>query len=59
MADVAGGIATHYCFDHKVIKGIVLPMLRRVVGRDPETNIPRLFGPSGFVLDYFDVEFEE
>jgi hypothetical protein len=58
VADVAGGIASHYCFDHQVVKGIVVPMLRRVVDRIPETDTAMIFGPSGFVLDYFDVDFE-
>jgi hypothetical protein len=57
--DVAGGIAAHYCFDHKVIKGIVVPMLRRVVSRIPETNTALWSERTGFMLDYFDVDFEE
>lgn len=57
--DVAKGPAAHYCFDHKVIKGIVVPMLRRVVGRRPSMDTAMIFGPSGFTLDYFDVDFEE
>lgn len=57
--DVAKGIATHYCFDHKLIKGIVVPMLRRVVSRRPGTDTAMTFGPSVFTLDYFDVDFEE
>jgi hypothetical protein len=59
VTDVAKGVAAHYCFDHQVIKGIVVPMLRRVVGRYPGTSTARVFGPSGFKLDYFDVDFEE
>lgn len=59
VADVAKGVATHYCFDHRVVNGIVLPMRRRVVRRDPETNIPMVFGPTSFVVDYFDVELDD
>lgn len=57
--DVAHGIAAHYCFDHKVVKGIVVPALRRVVVRDPETNVAMVHGPTVFLLDYDNVDFQE
>ncbi|CZR52700.1 uncharacterized protein PAC_02577 [Phialocephala subalpina] len=59
VTDVAHGIAAHYCFDHKVVEGIVLPTLRRVVGRDPETNVAIVHGPTAFILDYDNVDFQE
>jgi hypothetical protein len=58
VTDVAAGIVTHYCFDHKEIGGIVFPMLRRVVRRDPVTG-PVIDGPTSFVLDYCKVRLHE
>lgn len=52
--DVVGGVAAHYCFDHREFGGIVMPTLRRVVsGRD---DGPKVTGRTGFLLDYIDVE---
>jgi len=59
VAEVAGGIAAHYCFDHKVVNGIVVPMLRRVVGRVPGTSTVLVSDRTGFLLNYFDVGFVE
>jgi hypothetical protein len=52
VTDVAGGVVAHYCFDHTNIGGLVFPMTRRVVRRDPETNVAAIGGPSSFSLDY-------
>jgi hypothetical protein len=35
VTDVLGGVATHYCFDHVTIEGLVFPTLRRIVRRTP------------------------
>ncbi|KAE9377738.1 hypothetical protein N431DRAFT_461323 [Stipitochalara longipes BDJ] len=59
VAEVAGGIAAHYCFDHKLVKGIVFPMLRRVVSRIPGTDTALVSERTGFLLNYFDVDFAE
>jgi len=59
VAEVAGGIAAHYCFDHKVVKGIVVPMLRRVVSRVPGTSTSLVTARTGFLLNYFDVDLVE
>jgi hypothetical protein len=34
VTDVLGGVASHYCFDHREFGGLVIPTLRRVVRRD-------------------------
>jgi hypothetical protein len=47
VTDVAGGVASHYCFDHVDYDGIVIPTLRRVVPRAPE---PDVFGPSAVLI---------
>jgi hypothetical protein len=52
VTDVAGGVVAHYCFDHAEVGGLVFPMTRRVVRRDPETNIAALEGRTSFLLDY-------
>jgi hypothetical protein len=52
--DVAGGVAAHYCFDHREYGGIVMPTLRRVVSRTEDG--PKVTGRTGFLLDYIDVE---
>ncbi|KUJ24442.1 uncharacterized protein LY89DRAFT_22746 [Mollisia scopiformis] len=59
VTDVARGVAAHYVFDHRVFKGIVVPTMRRVVGRDPETGVAAVHGPTSFLLSYFDVDFQE
>jgi hypothetical protein len=57
--DVSGGTAAQYCLDHKVVKGIVVPTLRRVVGRVPGTSTASVSGMTVFLLNYFDVDFVE
>jgi len=47
VTDVAGGVGSHYCFDHIDYDGIVIPTLRRVVPRVPE---PDVFGPSAVLI---------
>lgn len=59
ITDVAGGVVTHYCFDHKEIGSIVFPMFRRVLHRDPETNKPLISGLSSFLLDYVEVSVRD
>ncbi len=59
VAEVAGGIAAHYCFDHKAVNGIVVPILRRVVGRVPGTSTALVSDRTGFLLNYFDVGLVE
>jgi hypothetical protein len=51
-----GGAVAHYFFNHKVIKGIVVPMLRRVVLRKGET--PLVASPTVFILDYISMDIE-
>jgi hypothetical protein len=53
VTDIAGGVAAHYCFDHKTFGGIVFPTLRRVVPRAPSG--PRLTSPSLILLRIHDV----
>lgn len=50
VTDVAGGIASHYCYDHKTFDGLVIPTRRRVVRRTPEG--PKMSGPTAVFLDY-------
>lgn len=54
--DVAGGVASHYCFDHKPFQGITLPTLRRVVAR--RESGPTIFGPTAVLLRISNVTFE-
>ena len=54
VTDVAGGVAAHYCFDHRSYDGITMPTLRRIVSRTSETA--KVTGRTGFLLDYIDVE---
>lgn len=51
-----GVAVAHYCFDHKVIQGIVVPMLRRVTLRKGDT--PLIFSPTVFILDYISMDIE-
>jgi hypothetical protein len=60
--DVNGAAASHYCFDHKEISGIMFPTLRRVVLRVPDAEReddlggkPLLSGPTAFLLDYCEI----
>jgi hypothetical protein len=54
QTDIVGGVAAHYCFDHKTFGGIVVPTRRRVVRRDPDGR-PELSGPSRVFLDFREV----
>jgi hypothetical protein len=47
VTDVAGGVGSHYCFDHVDYDGIVIPTLRRVVPRTPN---PEVFGSSAVLI---------
>jgi hypothetical protein len=49
--DVAGGMASHYCFDYKSFDGIAIPTTRRVVGRLPDGSAAST-GPTVFGLQY-------
>jgi hypothetical protein len=53
VTDVAGGVAAHYCFDHRPYDGITMPTLRRVVSRTDDGA--KVAGRTGFLLDYLDV----
>ncbi len=53
FVDVVNGPAAHYCYDHKNFSGIMIPTLRRVVGRTPEGSKPS--GPTGVLLQFSDV----
>ncbi len=55
FADVFQANASHYCFDHKTFAGIVMPTIRRVVRRDPESGQVFWHGRTSFLLDYVDV----
>jgi hypothetical protein len=57
VADVLGGVAAHYCYDHVMIDGLVFPTLRRVVRRTPEG--PLLSGRTSFILDYTNLVVRE
>lgn len=50
VTDVAGGVASHYCYDPKTFDGIVIPTRRRVVRRTPEG--PKVSGITAVFLDY-------
>ena len=54
VTDVAGGVAAHYCFDHRPYEGIIMPTLRRIVSRTGEGA--KVTGRTGFLLDYIDVD---
>jgi hypothetical protein len=49
VTDVAGGVASHYCFDHLTYGGIVFPTLRRVVPRSPASG-PALSSATAVLL---------
>ena len=46
--DVAGGVASHYCFDHVTFDDIVVPTFRRVVKR--RTDGPVIHGPTAVLI---------
>jgi hypothetical protein len=54
VTDVVGGVAAHYCFDHRKYDGITFPTLRRVVSRRDDG--PKVTGRTGFLLDYIELE---
>ena len=54
VTDVAGGVAAHYCFDHRSFDGITIPALRRVVSRAEDGA--KVTGRTGFLLDFIDLE---
>jgi hypothetical protein len=43
VADVLGGVAAPYCYDHAPIDGLVFPTLRRVVRRTLESPPVRAY----------------
>lgn len=53
--DVAGGVASHYCFDYQDFDGIIIPTMRRVVRRLPDRT-PVLTGPTAFGLQYVELK---
>ncbi|KSV75954.1 hypothetical protein N185_16030 [Sinorhizobium sp. GW3] len=55
MTDILGGMAAHYCFDHKDFDGIKVPTLRRVVRRTPEKSM--LTDPTAVLVQISDVQF--
>ncbi len=48
VTDVAGGVASHYCFDPVTVSGLVFPTLRRVVQRTPDG--PKISGPTAVLV---------
>jgi hypothetical protein len=54
VTDVAGGVASHYCFDHTSFGGIIFPTLRRVVRRTPKSG-PALSSPTAVLLLISDI----
>jgi hypothetical protein len=54
VTDVAGGVAAHYCFDHRPYDGITIPTLRRVVSRTEDGA--KVTGRTGFLLDFINLE---
>jgi hypothetical protein len=54
VTDIAGGVAAHYCFDHRPYQGITIPTLRRIVSRTDEGA--KVTGRTGFLLDHIDVD---
>lgn len=53
VTDIAGGMAAHYCYDHEVCGGLVIPTLRRVVRRT--LSGPALSGPTAVLLQITNV----
>jgi hypothetical protein len=48
VTDVAGGVASHYCFDPVTVSGLVFPTLRRVVQRTPAG--PKISGSTAVLV---------
>lgn len=55
--DVAGGVATHYCYDPKDFGGLIVPTRRRVVQRFPAG--PKINGRSTVFLDYLSLKVND
>jgi hypothetical protein len=53
VTDVAGGVASHYCFDHAAFGEIIFPTLRRVVRRTAAG--PALSSPTAVLLQLSDI----
>ncbi|KAK4505754.1 hypothetical protein PRZ48_003719 [Zasmidium cellare] len=55
--DIFGGVAAHYVFDYKRVKGtgLVFPSVRRVVGRNGETGEVRWGGQTAFWVQYLEL----
>jgi hypothetical protein len=53
VTDVAGGVASHYCFDHRPYDGLMISTLRLVVSRTDQGA--KVTGRTGFLLDFIDV----
>ena len=53
VTDIAGGVASHYCFDHQTFDGLVFSILRRVVTRTPSG--PLVSGPTAVLLQIADI----
>lgn len=53
VTDVAGGVASHYCFDHRTFGGLVFPTLRRVVPRKPSG--PVISSPTAVLIQIADI----
>jgi len=56
VTDIAGGIASHYCYDHQVFDGLTFPTLRRVVARSG--NQSKLSGPTAVLLQLSKITVE-
>ena len=57
VTDIAGGMAAHYCFDHRSFDGVVIPTLRRVVRRTPEGSM--VSSPTAVLLQISDVRITD
>lgn len=57
VTDIAGGIATHYCYDPKPFDGLIIPTRRRVVQRLPDG--PKISGKTSVFLDYHAVKIHD
>jgi hypothetical protein len=53
ITEIAGGVASHYCFDHATFGGLTFPMLRRVVRRSGAGA--ELSGPTAVLVVIQDI----
>jgi hypothetical protein len=53
VAEVAGAVGAHYCFDHASFSGLLFPTLRRIVGLKPTG--PLISGPTAILLLISDI----